>query len=382
MARADDKLTIILPLKGRELFTLRWLSWARSQRWKFPIIIADGSESPFCQEYLRSFDDLSISYVRYPYDATLTLFLEKLVDAYSRVETPYVVLAPNDDFLLKRGMEKCVDFLEGHENHVAAAGDQRTFLVQPSRTSPELMPLYGDFEATPHTNYPGKSLEQETSTKRLGEYVRNHFNSFLWSAVHRTTPTLETWRTLSKAGLRDLRFVCHAYYLMSVAKGRIGHVPILSGLLQTNPGNSEGNNIVSRHPGWWDWFRTEHWGRDFKTFVDVVAEAVLCAEGGSKSEMSEHVARLYLERLGINLFQHTWPDEFNQLLQRVPQNAASEQQSIREVEAFLEKVESGFVEQAVSQHMKPGGRVPGRGKNRLVSALSVLRSRLVSRRTP
>lgn len=381
MTGTDEKLTVLLPLKGRENFTLRWLSWARRQQWRFPIIIADGSEQAVPQEFLRAFEDLSITYIRYPHDATLRHFLEKLADAYSRVETPYTVLVSNDDFLLKQGLQQCVDFLESHDNHIAAAGDLQTFLVQPSHTSPGMVPLYGSFEATPHTNYPGKSLEHETPTERLDEYVRKHFNSFLWTAVHRTKPVLDTWQTLARSGLNDLRFACHAYYLMSVAKGSIGHVSTLTGLLQTNPGNSEGHNIVSRHSGWWGWFQTEGWDHDFNIFVSLVAEVAACVEGYSKPELSEHVARLYLESLGTNLLRKTWPETHRKMLPQVPQQTASAEQFVQEVASFLETAESTFVADTLARQLKSRNHVLSRGKQRFASSLKALRSMLFPGRT-
>jgi len=40
----DERLTIILALKGRHNFTDRWLSYANINLSKFRILVADGSE--------------------------------------------------------------------------------------------------------------------------------------------------------------------------------------------------------------------------------------------------------------------------------------------------------------------------------------------------
>jgi len=95
-------LTIILTLKGRHKFTLRWLRWANSQKCPFKILIADGSGDETVQSYLTEENTkyLTVEYFRYKYDQTLRDFFSKVNDVFSKVQTKYTIHADNDDFLL------------------------------------------------------------------------------------------------------------------------------------------------------------------------------------------------------------------------------------------------------------------------------------------
>jgi len=95
-------LTIILTLKGRHEFTLRWLRWANSQRCPFKILIADGSRDETAQTFLTAENTkhLDVEYFKYKYDETLRDFFSKTKDVLSRVQTKYTIHADNDDFLL------------------------------------------------------------------------------------------------------------------------------------------------------------------------------------------------------------------------------------------------------------------------------------------
>jgi glycosyltransferase domain-containing protein len=123
---ATPRLTIVLPLKGRHLFTLRFLWHANKARMPYRILIADGEVRPVIARLLENprdiFPALDIEYIRYPDDVDLSRFFAKMADAVGRVRTPYAMLADNDDFLGCPGIERSLDFLEAHPDYVAGAG--------------------------------------------------------------------------------------------------------------------------------------------------------------------------------------------------------------------------------------------------------------------
>ena len=120
------RLTIVLPLKGRPLFTLRFLWHANRARMPFRFLIADGEVRPPLGEILENsrelFPHLDIEYVRYPDDANWGRYFEKMRDALRRVRTPYVMLADNDDFLAPAGIERCMEFLDSRPDYACCAG--------------------------------------------------------------------------------------------------------------------------------------------------------------------------------------------------------------------------------------------------------------------
>lgn len=129
-------LTILLPLKGRHLHTLRFLFHADRAKLPYHFLIADGEVHPAIARILENpkaaFPNLDIEYIRYPNDASYSDFYRKMADASARVRTPYVMQADNDDFLVGSGIELCLKFLDEHPDYVACGGGVGGFVLNPS----------------------------------------------------------------------------------------------------------------------------------------------------------------------------------------------------------------------------------------------------------
>src|SRR5262249_33432081 len=126
MSGADliNKVTILLTLKGRTQFTLRWLWHVNRTGLPFRIFVADGEPHPAISGLLEgntAFPNLRLVYGRYN-DRSYRDFYGKLVDALRRIDTPYVMLVDNDDFILPRGVLDSVAFLDAHPDYVCAGG--------------------------------------------------------------------------------------------------------------------------------------------------------------------------------------------------------------------------------------------------------------------
>ena len=120
----DDRLTIVLTLKGRHLMTLRWLWHANRVRLPFRVIVADGEVHPTIARLIEDqaiFPNLHLQYCRYN-DLTFSDFYGKFHDAVSRVTTPYVMMSDNDDFLFPSGIRESLAFLERSPDYVCARG--------------------------------------------------------------------------------------------------------------------------------------------------------------------------------------------------------------------------------------------------------------------
>ncbi len=102
-----------MPLRGRPLFTLRFLWQANAARLPYRFIIADGEVDPALARLLEvspAFFRPYIEYIHYADDTDFGRFFAKLTDALGRVKTPYAMVADNDDFLLLAGLERSLDF--------------------------------------------------------------------------------------------------------------------------------------------------------------------------------------------------------------------------------------------------------------------------------
>jgi glycosyltransferase domain-containing protein len=120
------RLTIVMPLRGRNLFTLRFLYHANRLRMPFRFLIADGLVHPKLADMLENsrqyFPNLDIEYLRYPDDQDFSYFFNKMADALSRTTTPYAMLADNDDFLGPAGIASALDFLDANTDYIGCSG--------------------------------------------------------------------------------------------------------------------------------------------------------------------------------------------------------------------------------------------------------------------
>ena len=139
-----DHLTILLPLKDRVRFTHRWLAYAAAAL-PYRILIADGGcdhtvAATVAEHKARG---LAVEYVRYPYDHTYADYYAKLADALSRVTTPFVVMADNDDLFVPGGLARAVEFLSANPGYVACGGQCAVFWLS-NGSGPRHNAVFGD----------------------------------------------------------------------------------------------------------------------------------------------------------------------------------------------------------------------------------------------
>ena len=106
-------------------FPRRWMSFAAKYLDKFTIIVADGSGLEEIENYFKndlSIKKLNFRYIKYPKDQTYSDYFAKLSDSINKVETKYIILADDDDFLSFQGIKKSVEFLENNNDYVTCRG--------------------------------------------------------------------------------------------------------------------------------------------------------------------------------------------------------------------------------------------------------------------
>ena len=101
------------------------MSFAAKYLDKFTIIVADGSGLEEIENYFKndlSIKKLNFRYIKYPKDQTYSDYFAKLSDSINKVETKYIILADDDDFLSFQGIKKSVDFLENNNDYIICRG--------------------------------------------------------------------------------------------------------------------------------------------------------------------------------------------------------------------------------------------------------------------
>jgi len=193
------RLTIVLPLKGRPLFTLRFLWHANRARLPYRFLVADGEVHPELAKLLensqKTFPALDLEYIRYPDDIDFKRYYAKMADVFARVRTPYVKIADNDDFLASAGLECCVDFLDAHSDYVCCSGGIGGFSLRASGSDSQEL-VIGPFNKLAYRcsgHDRAIDLNSSSATERVLAGARNTWNFY---AVFRAPALALMWREL------------------------------------------------------------------------------------------------------------------------------------------------------------------------------------------
>ena len=117
----EKDITLLLILKERQDFTKRWLEYFQYSKCTSPIFIADGSAKPLSSELLDSLHG-SFEYFYSGEDISIRRYLEKMVLALNRINTKYVMLAANDDFIIFNSLQPLHQKLEHSPDLASAMG--------------------------------------------------------------------------------------------------------------------------------------------------------------------------------------------------------------------------------------------------------------------
>jgi glycosyltransferase domain-containing protein len=213
------RLTIVLPLKGRHLFTMRFLWYANEARLPYRFLIADGQVNDAVAHHLENsretFPHLDIEYVRYPDDAGYRQFFAKMSNALSRVRTPYAMLADNDDFLGMSGIEEALDFLETNSDYVCARGRPTAFQAYSGFGTPD-GGVHGSLNSL-RMAYESEDISGPLVSERLRQ---GGLSLLIYYSVYRTAALATLWREDSEIDFTDLMLheTYHAMRTLTLGK--------------------------------------------------------------------------------------------------------------------------------------------------------------------
>jgi glycosyltransferase domain-containing protein len=293
------RLTIVLPLKGRHLFTLRFLWHANRLRLPYRFLIADGQVNEAVAQHIENsremFPNLDIEYVRYPDDANYSRFFAKMSDALGRIRTPYAMLADNDDFLGFNGIELALEFLEANPDYVAARGRPTAFWVYSGLGNPGAG-IHGRFNGF-RMNYECEDLGASAVAARLRQ---GGLSILIYYAVYRTEALATLWREDVEIDFTDLvlQETYHAMRTLTLGKVRTNKATIT---YYSQIGTSM-NVDPSR-----DWVRHLLRSRLTSEVQDVVKRISSAAAGADEAETAEQVRALIERHFGNFLSMNYGP---------------------------------------------------------------------------
>ena len=124
-----SNLTIVLCVYGRSEFSERFLKYMDKIGYYFPILVADGDDSPQLKNLIQQHKELDIKLVTFKQKEKYKDYYSMIVNALSEVTTEYSMLADNDDFVVKTGLNKLLHFLDNNPDYISAGTSLLRFQI-------------------------------------------------------------------------------------------------------------------------------------------------------------------------------------------------------------------------------------------------------------
>ncbi len=267
---ADANLTILLTLKDRAPFTRRWLDYAVATKLPYRILVADGSSDDQAEEPVaaRRAAGLDVERVRYPVDATYVDYYAKVADALSRVTTPFVVLADNDDLFIPNGLASAVRFLFDNPAYVACGGQCAVFWLSADAAPEDGSAVYGRAVEWKSSSQMHSDVADTASGRIIDQSLGA---SDVWYAVHRTPLLRRHFEIVKAFSPHDLFFMEQLVAFLTATAGKCRQLDQLYIARQQDSPESSGGDHQERFGSWFDRMLLPTWSADFTRFVELAA---------------------------------------------------------------------------------------------------------------
>ncbi len=289
----EPVVTLLVPTMNRPEFVARLLAYYAGQGFTGRIAIGDSSTPELFERTRQAIDGyagrLDVVHVG---AAGLTIgpCLERLVD---QAATAYAVVVPDDDFIVPAALDRCIAFLAGHPDYVAAHGAGITMTLDTNG-------LHG--RVVYCAPYPQTVLEAGSASQRLTDHLSQYTVSLF--SVHR----IESWRTMLRGveTLGDMSFSAELLpCCLSVVLGKIKELDGLYLVRQSHAARLE-------LPTMFDWIVTPVWYPSYHAVVESLAQALVeqdgCAPDAARKIVKEGFRQYVGLGLGLrrNLGRDTW----------------------------------------------------------------------------
>jgi glycosyltransferase domain-containing protein len=200
-------LTVVLPTRNRPDHVAAQLRFFRDCGLAHSIIIADSSDDARAQ----SVRACCVGFGEYRRFDPATPVYDKLVDVIRSLDTPYVVIAPDDDVTFPHAIDASLAYLRQNSDYVAAHGYVLTFGMQGSDFD-----VHGIFSFTP-------TIAEDEPLRRHYHLMRR-YQPFIW-AVFRTQTYIaatEAARKIDGVLFQELTFMN-----TSIVAGKVARLPVV-----------------------------------------------------------------------------------------------------------------------------------------------------------
>ena len=200
-------ITLLIPTQNRPLFLERALDFYARAGCRFKILVCDSSDAARKDAVaaVAAASGLNVELHRFEYGISIN---QKLIRGLELVQTPCMAFAGDDDFIVPDSIERCVAFLDVHEDFAVAHGRSFTFTTQNSAVNGLLTTI---------RPYRQVASERPTPMERLEAHFTDWTTSFY--SVQRTRNVREILEGFQR--LDDDITACEVYfYATNVIRGK------------------------------------------------------------------------------------------------------------------------------------------------------------------
>ena len=207
---SSTSLTILMLTQNRPLFVKRALKFYSQELLPYKILIIDSSSKDNkteVQNIVRN-ADLNIFFCDHEYvvGANST---NKFAEALSKVDSEYVLMVADDDFVFPSAIHRCVEFLNHNPNYTAASGRSYEFELDAAT-------VVGNIKSI--VSYPQSSAENNLAERRFKLHMKNWTTSAY--SVQRTKNLRDIVNTHRKFS-DDIRMMEIHWYATNVIRGKV-----------------------------------------------------------------------------------------------------------------------------------------------------------------
>lgn len=250
---------------NRPSFVERLIRYYVAMKFKGRLIIGDGSEEgnfsqtqAICSEFSSN---LNIRHLHLPGCSVA----EAVREANSVINTKYICLVGDDDFIVPSSAANCIEFLEDNPDYVAAHGVG--ILLSGSDQNPSKVNNVSYYEQP--------QIVDDTVAQRVSSHLKNY--SVTLFSVHRK----ESWSSMFEDSAppyrsqfcRDKTFSAELLpCCLSVAAGKVAQI---EGLYLVRQNHDDRYHL----PTWLDWILNEHWSTSYLYFREKLSRVIIDVDG-------------------------------------------------------------------------------------------------------
>lgn len=208
--------------------------------------------------------------------------LDKVRAALEMVDSSYVALSADDDFVVPSALHTGVTFLHAHPTFSAALGHAVAF----TQSDNDVRGRISDVQ-----DYPQRAILGDSASIRLLDHLADYTTT--WYSVRRTDDLVADWDVMAEASISDYYFV--ELFMSSLCVIR-GPVTKMRRLFMARQCETPKEYQMPRHPV--EWLGGAHWPREFRSFKDYLAKRICEVDRISEGQATEVVRKAIGAYLG------------------------------------------------------------------------------------